>query len=130
MPYHNALSASVPWKSALLTVNKRISEEFGETLSRHTRTALVRFCSVDEKVEYEMAALSNMYQTKSTASIIMYEVREVNLIIETHCEPMPKVTEVILNGCFDILHRFKKLEQVRFWVTSGYEEEEDADDGF
>ena len=41
---------------------------------------------------------------------------------------MPKVTEVILNGCFNILHRFKKLEQVRLWVISGYEEKEDADD--
>jgi hypothetical protein len=63
VPYHNGLTAFIPYKSAWLTVNCSISEEFGESLSRYTQSALVHFEFFDKAVKCERTASSAVFGT-------------------------------------------------------------------
>jgi hypothetical protein len=58
----------------------------------------------------------------------MREVSRVNLIVETDYKFTQEVAKAVVDGVFDVLRYFKKMEQVHIWFESGYEEDEDEDD--
>lgn len=129
IPYahHNQLQHFVPHKSALLTVNRRISAEFGEQLSRHTRTARLYFEFFDASVQCERESFSHVWREHDTTLSVMRGVRRVELIVRTDSEFRREVGDAVVDGVFDMLNYFKKVEQIYISVESDYEEEFDED---
>ena len=129
IPYahHNQLQHFVPHKSALLTVNRRISAEFGEQLSRHTRTARLYFEFFDASVQCERESFSHVWREHDTTLSVMRGVRRVELIVRTDSEFRREVGDAVVDGVFDMLNYFKKVEQIYISVESDYVEEFDED---
>ena len=129
LPYeHHQLHRYVPHKSAWLTVNRNISKEFAEQLSRHTRTARLHFQFFEKAVRTERYPISDVWGTHDATMAVMRGVRRVDLTMMSEFEFSLEVADAIIDGVVEALHYFKGVKQMYIWVESDYEKDDEDDE--